>query len=557
VIGRRFDLDVLAQVADLEPGTVLDRLSAALDADLVEVDDAVAGRYAFSHALVAETLVAEQNPTRLAQLHALTANALEALRAGRLDDALEDLAFHACEGASAGTARQAFTYSLAAADAAHAAQASGDEAEHLRRALAVQPLGTAEQAAERVHLLHRLGVALRDSGDVAPGREALIDSALAAEALGDHDAVADALAGLSSIDLWAAIDWRVSDGRAVALIERVLAAQPEGPTRAGTALKADLSSEVVYSEPDRASALSAEAVREAEALGDPILLERILLQRFWAVSGPLQWEERRSIGERLIALAESGALPASSTPLAHLAVVSAAFERGDIARVEAALAAARATADAARTPRAWMHLLWGETALLLLRGDLDGALAHIELLGTAAWRVRRFTAEFTHAAILSAVLAEQGRLDESMRAFEPLNHFPYDGSAQWCRAWFLASNGVLDEAAAALRRWDGPVPQDWLTLAVLNAGILAAATVGDTGFLRRHLPALEPLSGFFATIGNGGCYVGPTDYAIALAKEALGDLDAARRFALRAEDQAERTGSVLWIPRVAALQARL
>ena len=39
VIGRRFDLDVLAGVVDLDVGEALDRLEPALDDGLVEVDD--------------------------------------------------------------------------------------------------------------------------------------------------------------------------------------------------------------------------------------------------------------------------------------------------------------------------------------------------------------------------------------------------------------------------------------------------------------------------------------------------------------------------------------
>ena len=309
VIGRRFDLDVLAAVVDLDAARVLELLGPALDAGLVEVDDAVAGRYGFSHALVAETLVAEQNPSRLAQLHAQITIVLERLRAGRLDGALEELAHHACEGAPAGTARQAFRYSLAAADASHEARASGDEAEHLRRALAVQPAAEPGGAAQRVELLIRMGLALRDTGDVLAGRNALVDAALAAEELGDHDSVAAALAGLSPTDLWAAIDWSLSDPRAVALIERVLAREPAEATAAGVALTADLSAEIVYVEPERAAVLSGQAVAEAEVHGDPELLQRVLLIRYWAISAPGAWEERAAIGSRLVDLAALGCAP--------------------------------------------------------------------------------------------------------------------------------------------------------------------------------------------------------------------------------------------------------
>jgi DNA-binding SARP family transcriptional activator len=557
VVGRRFDIDVLARVSGLDQQRVLEALGPAVDAGLVEVDDAIAGRYGFSHALVAETLVAEQNPTRLAQLHAQIVVALEELRAGRTGEVLEELAHHACQGASAGSARQAFTYSLAAADAAHRAQASGDEAEHLRRALAVQPPGGDERAAERVVLLTRMGAALRDLGDILAGRDALVDAALAAEARGDSEAVVGALALLSPIDLWATIDWSLSDARAVALMERMLAAEPAPSTAVATALKADLSAEIVYSDPARAARLSAEAVREAEGHGDPALLERVLIMRFWAISSPYAWEERAAIGARLVELAEAGSLPASSVPLAHLSVVSSAFERGRMDVVDAAVAAARATAHPARTPRAWMHLLWTEAAVAVVRGDLERAEVLAGQLGTAAWRVRRFTSEFTHATVLSQVLAEQGRIEEAVRAFEPLNHPPYDGSAKWFAAWLYADTGRPDEAAAALDAWDGPVPEDWLTLTVLTAGVHAAATVGNLAFLRRHLPALEPLSGFAAIIGNGGSFFGPVDFALASAKHALGDLAGAADHLARAEELAEQMGAALWLPRIAALRARL
>jgi hypothetical protein len=204
-----------------------------------------------------------------------------------------------------------------------------------------------------------------------------------------------------------------------------------------------------------------------------------------------------------------------------------------------------------------MHLLWTEVALAVLRGELDRAEVLAGQLGTAAWRVRRFTAEFTHATVLSQVLAEQGRTDEALRAFEPLNHPPYDGSAKWFTAWLLADAGRLDEAAVSLGGWDGPVPADWLTLTVLSAGVLAASAEGDQAFLRRHLPALEPLSGCLAIIGNGGSFFGPVDFALASAREALGDLEGARDAAASAAALADRVGAVLWLRRINDLQARL
>ena len=464
--------------------------------------------------------------------------------AGRLDGSLEELAHHACEGASAGTARQAFTYSLAAAEASHEARASGDEAEHLRRALAVQSTTDPGAAGQRVELLIRMGMARRDPATCWPAATRSSTPRSAAEELGDRDSVAAALAALSPIDLWAAIDWSLSDARAVALIERVLAQEPAEPTPAGTAVRADLSAEIVYVEPARADALSAQAVSELEAHGDAELSQRVLLMRYWAISSPNAWEERQEISDRLVELAESGVLPASFTPLAHLAETASTFQCGDIDAVDAAVAAARETAHPARTPIVWMHLLWTEVSLAMLRGELDRALVQTEELGIASWRVRRFTAEFTRAAMRSSVLAEQGRIDEALKAFEPLNHPPYDQSSQWLLAWFLASNGRDQDAIDALGRWDGPVPDDWLTLALLTAGVLAAATVGEVGFLRRHLPSLEPLSGYLAIAGNGGPFYGPGITPSPWPWKPSATATRARQYAAQAAAQTERIGAV-------------
>ena len=94
------------------------------------------------------------------------------------------------------------------------------------------------------------------------------------------------------------------------------------------------------------------------------------------------------------------------------------------------------------------------------------------------------------------------------------------------------------------------MPDDWLTLTVADH---RRARRRDDRRRRRSsaatCPALEPLAGFLAVAGNGGPFFGPTDYAIALAKEALGDLDAAR--AARGAGAASwpsEAGAVLWLP---------
>ena len=109
VIGRHFDVDLLAGVLEVDPAETLRRLEPALDDGLVEADDSNPSGLAFSHALVSSTLAAELNAARLAAYHARTASVLETLRADDLEPWVEELAHHAAEGLLTGTAPRALT----------------------------------------------------------------------------------------------------------------------------------------------------------------------------------------------------------------------------------------------------------------------------------------------------------------------------------------------------------------------------------------------------------------------------------------------------------------
>jgi hypothetical protein len=114
----------------------------------------------------------------------------------------------------------------------------------------------------------------------------------------------------------------------------------------------------------------------------------------------------------------------------------------------------------------------------------------------------------------------------------------------------LSVGGRQDEARAALARFDGPLPDDWLQLPLTTAAVSAAASVGDLRFLRRYLPSLQPFADRFAFVGEGGPCLGPVALALAAAHLALGDAAAARRHAGQALAISERMGAVLWLPRV-------
>ena len=562
VIGRRFDADILAAVisvdgdgGSLEP--LLDDLDPALAAGLIEPDDTTPGRFAFSHTLVAETLVAEQSPVRLARLHARIAQTIARVRADSFDTWLEELAVHACAGASAGTATEAIEYSIAAAQVAEESQASADVAAHLQRALSVMATSGDDPPARRAELLTRMGVARRESGDVTSGRTALVDAALVAESIGDDAAVAAALSALCTDDLWAGIDWSQFDQRAVSLIERMLARSSDAAPAVSARLESTLAGELIYLDPVRAREISDRAVASAERAGDPVVLTQVLLQRYWGLQGPDFVAERTLIGERMITLADEGGLPDRLVPLAHLARASTAYELGDRGTLDRCADRARATAHPVRTPVAWAHVRYLETSFALLSGELDRAAELAVELRDAFWRVRRFAAVTTTAAILTVVRTEQRRYDEALAEVAVLEESLYQASIQWMKAWVLAEAGRDDEARIALSSFGGELGDDWLRTPLTVAAVLAAARTGEVGFLRRHLESLERVGDRFVSLGGGGLTLGPVAYAQAEGFAALGDTEAALGALERARALATNMHAPLWLARIDALSTRL
>ena len=79
VIGREFDLDVLATVAGTTDDATLDALDAAAAALLVHPVPGRMERFSFVHALIEHTLYEELSPARRRRAHRRVAEALTSL----------------------------------------------------------------------------------------------------------------------------------------------------------------------------------------------------------------------------------------------------------------------------------------------------------------------------------------------------------------------------------------------------------------------------------------------------------------------------------------------
>ena len=531
VIGREFDVDLLARATGLSGDDLLDQLDAAEGAALVR--DLSHGHYAFTHALIQRTLYEDLRPTRRASAHRVVAEALEELCGNAPGQRVAELAHHFCQATQPVDLTKAIEYSARAGDAALAALAPHDAASHYAQALEL--LGRVPDAddAEQLDLAIRLGTAQRQAGNAA-FRTTLLDAARRAVELGDGPRlVAAALANdrgtLSTVD--------ALDADKVDVLERALA-HPGLDDGDRAQLLAILCSEsTVGTTLEHRQALAEEAVALASATGDDDTIVRVLnhvllplavpplmdqvvawsiegLERATRVGDPIQLCSAAS-GRRFTA-ACTGDLAEMDRCFAIKAPLVAQLGQPFLAWVEALQRATRAliAGDADEAER-----LAGEAlALGTDGGEPDAAVAFgMQLLMVSLWR---------------GTMGDLVPLVEAAIGDNP-------GLALWRAALALALSeaGRLDETVAMLHRFAGdgfdlPMDVTWLTGMVAYA--IAVIECGATEFAEPLVERLEPFERqwHYADLASAG----PVSRTLGGLATLLGRYDDAARWLDLAED---------------------
>ena len=181
VIGRDFDLDVLARATQTSDDDLLDILEAAATVALVRE---LSGRYSFSHALIQHTLSEDLGPNRRARAHRKVAEALEDLCGDRPGARVGELARHWLNATQPIDISKAIAYARQAGDAALAALAPADALSYYAQALDLYPQASDPDPILALDLAIGLGTAQRQTGDPA-FRETLLDAARRAADLDD------------------------------------------------------------------------------------------------------------------------------------------------------------------------------------------------------------------------------------------------------------------------------------------------------------------------------------------------------------------------------------
>jgi class 3 adenylate cyclase/tetratricopeptide (TPR) repeat protein len=421
VLGRDFNLDLVAATADVDTESVLDAIEAAEVARLVAAAPGEALRWSFAHALVRSTVYEEIATTRRLRLHRRAARALEP-QAEEDPDLLADLAHHYCEAAALGEADRAVEYSRRAAGHAAHGLAYEEAAELLARALDVLEPNRPEERRRRAELLLEIGDFRWCAGERVGADGANWEVVELARALGDVELLARAAVALSGRRGWR--EAGVLEPAVVAVLEEAAAALPtdDSPLRA---IVLSRLSGVLYFDPatyDRRFALTSESIAMARRMGDPQTLLAVLTAGFGALSEGDGLHVSRARAEEVLELARQlGSLEDELSGLSlglQSAVQGGRLDEADrFAEAEADLAgrlrqpdymsAARVHASAVALARGRI----GEAERLAAEGLAIGQAAGIgtalQMFGVFEIARRRLVGGLEEMAILSRAMVEE------------------------------------------------------------------------------------------------------------------------------------------------------
>ncbi|CAN5669152.1 AAA family ATPase [soil metagenome] len=308
-LGPEFSVDVLRRLGAYPKGALPPVLEEASRAGLLTPVTGAPGRLRFSHDLVREAVYQEQAPTQRAALHAQIAETLEKLYGSSPEDHLAELAHHFCEAAQADddgagdSARRAQEYATRAGQLAARSVAYEEAARLLRMALAMLDRQASGDDDARAELLLGIGDAEARAGEMEAANVAFLAAADIARRTGEARHLGRAALGIGGRLAWG----RPGDNtQLIPLLQEalVLLGGADEPLR--VRLLTRLAS-AWRSSPDKrqeSATLSQQALDTARQMDDPATLSYALAGRYWATWWPENPEERSTLAQEMVSLAE-------------------------------------------------------------------------------------------------------------------------------------------------------------------------------------------------------------------------------------------------------------
>jgi predicted ATPase/DNA-binding SARP family transcriptional activator len=482
VLGREFNIDVLAQMADRSEDELLATLDGAMSARVVSEIPGSPARLRFAHILIRDTLYENVTFVRRLQLHRLAVAALEPLYGSDAGPHLAELALHAVAG---GQFEKGIDYARPAGDHALALLAY-EEAARLY-ALALDALSLSEQPDEatRCELLLSLGEAEGRAGNTAAAREAFLHASDLARQLGRPHEFGRAVIGYGGRLVWARAG---QDERLVPLFEEALETLAERDVQLRVRLLARLSGALRDElSRERRDSLSREAVELARRTNDLGALAYALDGRGAAIFGPDTLSECLDVADELIKVGTR--IRGDRERVAHGLFLRfvAKMTLGDVAEATADLDAEEQLACQLRQPSHLWQVQASRTMLALATGQLEQA----EPLAAAAFAFgERAHPEFAvpqYTLHLYAIAELRGQIDASLddRVRDLARRYPSRAVFAAFVAHAHVCQGRLDEAEKLLSNLAGNefsafnFDMEWLLATALLAEIAVALGAKD------------------------------------------------------------------------------
>jgi hypothetical protein len=328
VVGRDFDLGVLAIAQGGTPIEISSRLREAIEAGIVSPVHGDLQVYRFAHVLVRDVLYYGLGSQDRARLHECIGEALERISVGRAKP-LAEVAFHYSEAAIEGNVDRAIVACCAAADSAREAVAYGEAVLHYQRALSVLDKFKSHASDQICSILLALGSDQVRSGDRDGAKVSFDRAARIAEKMGSSERVAVAALGISPG--FFAVEAGVHDELLVTLLRRSQSRLGEAHLPLRALVLARLGMALFWTDVEGECAqLSREAWDIARSQGDPRLRLPVLMARWVSEWTPYAVDERSAIADEAVALAKSGG-DKESLAVALLLGLGCSLETGRIA----------------------------------------------------------------------------------------------------------------------------------------------------------------------------------------------------------------------------------
>jgi DNA-binding SARP family transcriptional activator len=411
VLGREFDLAVLARVAGIPRDHLLEALDEAIAVRVLSEVPGATGRLRFAHALIRDVAYEELKSGLRVRLHRQVAEALEDLYGTDAAPHLAELAHHFVEAAVVGDTHEAVAYARRAGERAAGLLAYEEAARYFLMALRLLGRDTTATAEDRCELLLALGDTQARAGETAASKQAFREAAELARVDGLPEHLARAALGYGGRIIW---DVSRDDDYLASVLQAALAALGDEDStlrvRLLTRLAAGPYRDASYAAATRAT-LSQEALEMARRIGDPGTLAYALTGYMTSRHSPSFTPEQLEVATELVRVTEAAGDRERAVE-AHEARFLTLVELGEMSQARSELAAMAKLAHALRQPsQGWVVAV--HRALLAL---LEGRLAEAEELVAEALkmgeRTQSWSTTVSYRLQLYVLRREQGRLEE-------------------------------------------------------------------------------------------------------------------------------------------------